>query len=68
MLQEDHGVLNAKIPRKMEKIFTCSEHEHLFGDDPMTGGHQSVKSRFNLLDVNPGDLARDIVRRLKSLM
>ena len=54
---------NAKIPRGMTKIFTCNEHEHPFGQDPAYGGHPSVTSRYNLLDVKPGDLVSDNVVR-----
>lgn len=54
---------NAKIPRGMSKIFTCNEHEHPFGHDPAYGGHPSVTSRFNLIDVKPGDLVTSNVAR-----
>tara|TARA_B110000046_G_scaffold34501_1_gene37355 strand:+ start:144 stop:1106 length:963 start_codon:yes stop_codon:yes gene_type:complete len=46
----------AHIPRGMSKIFICNEHEHPFGHDRATGGHESVTGRYNELNVFPGFL------------
>ena len=40
----------------MSKIFICNEHEHPFGNDRATGGHESVTGRYNELNVFPGFL------------
>lgn len=50
---------NAMIPRGISKIFTCGDEEHPFGNDPASGSHPSVTSRFVLMDVGPGDLVTD---------
>lgn len=39
---------NATIPRGMPRIFTCNEHEFVFGEHP----HESVKRRYELIDVD----------------
>jgi hypothetical protein len=39
---------NGKIRRGMQRIFTCNEHEFVFGHDP----HESVKRRFTTIDVD----------------
>jgi len=49
----------AHIPAGMQRIFTCNEHEHPFGDNPATGGHKSVTSRYRLIDVKNGDLTHE---------
>jgi len=41
------GFLRKGLPR----IFLCNEHEHPFGYDAAKGGHASVTSRFNLIDI-----------------
>jgi len=38
---------NAVIPRGMPRIFTCNEHEYIFGGNP----HESVKRRYNTLEI-----------------
>ena len=54
---------NSRIPVGIQRIFTCNEHEHPFGDSPFTGGHAAVTSRFKLIDVQPGDLVDNPVLR-----
>lgn len=39
---------NGKIRRGMARIFTCNEHEFVFGADP----HASVRRRYNTIDVD----------------
>lgn len=47
---------DAKIPKGTKRIFVCNEHEHPFGFRNETGGHESVRSRYQLIDVVANDL------------
>jgi len=39
---------NAVIPRNMPRIFTCNEHEYVFGATP----HESVTRRYNTIHIS----------------
>lgn len=39
---------NGTIPKGMPRIFTCNEHEFVFGEYP----HESVRRRYELIDVD----------------
>ena len=49
-------------------VVGLNEHGHPFGHGPATGGHESVRSRYNLLDIKKGDLVKNQVSREASLM